>query len=476
MLITREEMYLAKMAGKIDTVPVPITRREQYLAYLGGMNVDIPAKPITTDEYFLAALCGQEVPEISPVTRVQAYMVGARTRTLPSFIPITREERLWACYINSLEPTIIYKTVSGSIVSFDDAAFGYPLRSLVANIDPVQDLHGYDSPWPAGGGANILDPNIKLSEETIDGVTLTTTNGYQFHISGTASGSSASVFRSNTIIFGNDIVPLPAGTYTLPIGITAQIRNSETGSFLGNMIGTFTTETSFYVSQVWYIVSVGSTVNFDRIIALAKGSTAPAAWTPYSNICPISGRSTVNVWVKPTYDPTENPTATIQLGDTCYGGTLDVTTGVLTVDRASILLNEFSFDGISSAARHVFRAPYRGIIPNVKLPRSDANSWDALCSSYGYKPYAPISASDDGKYAITTSGDRIVFIDHRCSTVEEFMQLNANVQLVYPLATPIEIPLTPTQISALQGQNTLWADSGDVTVEYPAYADDSEGL
>ena len=43
---------------------------------------------------------------------------------------------------------------SGSIASFSDGADNLPLKSLVVNINPVQDLHGQESPYPAGGGKN----------------------------------------------------------------------------------------------------------------------------------------------------------------------------------------------------------------------------------------------------------------------------------------------------------------------------------
>lgn len=41
------------------------------------------------------------------------------------------------------------------------------------------------------------------------------------------------------------------------------------------------------------------------------------------------------------------------------------------------------------------------------------------------------------------------------------------VQVIYKI-TPIEIPLTPTQVNSLVGQNYVWSDAGDVTVEYRA--------
>ena len=40
------------------------------------------------------------------------------------------------------------------VMTFADGADGVPMQVQVG-IDPVQDLHGYDHPWPAGGGKNL---------------------------------------------------------------------------------------------------------------------------------------------------------------------------------------------------------------------------------------------------------------------------------------------------------------------------------
>ena len=44
-----------------------------------------------------------------------------------------------------------------------------------------------------------------------------------------------------------------------------------------------------------------------------------------------------------------------------------------------------------------------------------------------------------------------------------------DIQFVIPLATPQTYQLTPTEVKTLLGSNNVWADSGDVTIEY--YAD-----
>ena len=50
-----------------------------------------------------------------------------------------------------------------------------------------------------------------------------------------------------------------------------------------------------------------------------------------------------------------------------------------------------------------------------------------------------------------------------------FKTAMSGVQLVYELATPISIQLTPTEVDTLRGDNVIWADCGDITnCEYRA--------
>ena len=47
--------------------------------------------------------------------------------------------------LNTKAPVIV-ENASGSIASFADGADGMPVRNLVVDVDPVQDLHGYGHP------------------------------------------------------------------------------------------------------------------------------------------------------------------------------------------------------------------------------------------------------------------------------------------------------------------------------------------
>ena len=51
---------------------------------------------------------------------------------------------------------IIINSASGDIAHFEDGADNMPIKQLTVNVEPIQDLHGYDSPWPAGAGGISL--------------------------------------------------------------------------------------------------------------------------------------------------------------------------------------------------------------------------------------------------------------------------------------------------------------------------------
>ena len=83
----------------------------------------------------------------------------------------------------------ILKTIKGALLHITDA-LAKPAHELVAVLKPVQDLHGYDAPWPAGGGVNKLDTsNTTHSSYNIGNIpnTLQPSTTYTFGIWGTTS-------------------------------------------------------------------------------------------------------------------------------------------------------------------------------------------------------------------------------------------------------------------------------------------------
>ena len=165
-----------------------------------------------------------------------------------------------------------------------------------------------------------------------------------------------------------------------------------------------------------------------------------------------------------SYEPYNGTTHNISLGQTVYSGKLNVTTGVLTMDKAMLdgnlftsVENNLSGDGSSayvSVANTDFKAPYYYMKTNC-LTRSNEN-WNKLPA---------------GSISVTSTTYIVVCSNVPSQTLAQFKTwFNENVQLMLELATPQTVTLTPTEVKSLLGQNNIFADSGNVDVTYRASA------
>lgn len=303
----------------------------------------------------------------------------------------------------------IIATESGSVVSFT-AADAAPVADLTAAIVPVQSGSGDPSPTnirPISGwteckvtraGKNLLhDPPSKSAY----GVTFEyDSTGKYFHIYGTctttvlisnAIGSSSS-YIENELFTGIEYV------FSCSCDDSSVVRIRYEIIYLDGTSDVIFANTPFILQKKsikqrvkWneensggYTFYAGTTYNIKLYPQLELGSSATA------------------------YEPYLGDIYTVTFGSagTVYGGTLDVTTGTLTVTKANI-------------------ASYNG----ETLP----GAWIS---------------------------DRDVYAAGATPTI--------GAQVVYELAAPIVYDLTPVEIQTLAGQNTIWADTGDVTVKHTA--------
>ena len=206
--------------------------------------------------------------------------------------------------LSDLEDTIsttqIINSASGDIASFDDGADGMPVKSLIANIEPVQDLHGYDNPWPAGGGVNLvslaLSPaqaernlNVNISNRSDKSITLTTRNEGSYSGLGLFYNLKAGTY---SIRFKYESENSGVGGVSTVYNVTAGgIVSSAVNGFPANSIRTFTLSEDSQIEIRMFITKEAAT-NTATIseLQLSEGSTL-GDWTPYSNICPISGHT-----------------------------------------------------------------------------------------------------------------------------------------------------------------------------------------
>lgn len=274
-----------------------------------------------------------------------------------------------------------WSTITGNPVSF--TAKAAPLRQLKVAFSPVQDLHGYDSPWPAGGGANQWD------EEWESG---------RFDLSTGALVADSNCYRSknfiptqgNTQYFAKSNTNVAVGCWDASKQYLGRVPSSFKDASFTTLANT--AYIKFYSAASSY--AGGTSINYPATVT---------TYSPYSNICPISGWDSLTVYHSGA--DTSNPQAiSISLGSTVYSGTVDVVTGV------------------------VKARPYYASYNGETLVGPWMSSMDKYVAG-----------------ATPTVGAQVVDLGGAETTVQ----------------------LTPQQVSSLLGENNMWSDAnGDLTVEY----------
>ena len=475
-------------------------------------------------------------------------------------------------YAEEIAPPIEVVKDYADIITVDDA-INKAAKDVKVKVEAVQDLHGYTKPWVGGAGKNLLpiDSVTHPSGQTTENITIFegTLSG-TFTISCDASGATAQYPGAGLVemvLDGEVINPYFSMTVTA-CTITGTI-----------------TKITVYGSNA-YSRYIG-TIKFQ----LESGSTA-TAWTPYSNLCPITGHSEANVtragknllkntlvsrkdnevtfthnsddtvtanggpasgnciieigqftglssvflsgcpsggnlnttynmqlrdvttstwgqWdlgegvqidgldkshtysvyiivrsgytannvvFKPmisiergAYEPYKGKIYTIDLDGTRYLAELDVTSGVLTVIAQIYDLGDYNYNHNTGDNRNYFytTAPISDIqgFPNTDVCAGIstgyvADSWNNVMAG---------NPTANGKFAI--SNDKYFGIrDDAANSMSttDFKTYVTGIKILAMLATPTTIQLTAEEVQLLLGYNTLFADTGDLSLTYDA--------
>ena len=189
--------------------------------------------------------------------------------------------------------TMITNTASGSIASFPDGADGVPVKDLVVDIEPVQDLHGQANPYPAGSGKNLLlcDASKELKANG------NPTRSYQ---NGQVTIEASVVAAYYVILDVSEIVDSMVGnTYVVSSdrgsGSSVGVFDPSNNSFDADPTNTRTITSSDVGKRLAarFYNATGTNVTWKQC-QVELGSTA-TAYAPYENICPISGWTGANV-------------------------------------------------------------------------------------------------------------------------------------------------------------------------------------
>ena len=157
------------------------------------------------------------------------------------------------------------------------------------------------------------------------------------------------------------------------------------------------------------------------------------------------------------YEPYTGSTTNIALPETVYGGTLVVETGVVTVSNRIIIadgtVNKFTPDG-TGEFWNMPEGSAQGIYKNgtIKSSHLTRERFDA----------------NEVKYFIYTTPIKMEGLFNTADDLNAYLvEQNAAgtpVTFVYKLSNSYTIQLTPQQIVALSGVNTLYTDAGTLTV------------
>lgn len=336
----------------------------------------------------------------------------------------------------------VRKRTSGAVVHFEDAA-EKNLRHCMVNIEPVQAGSGDPSPEnvrPISGWTGIKVTREHEGEEEVYSIEFPAMgknlfSGKSDRIGHGLSDDGNHVENAN---YNTWKLTLPSGEYIISgfdsgTGSNKVLRECNYDSD-GNMIsfyksassGASKAQLSFTVPENTSYV-LFSIRNSMSDIQVELGST-PTAYEPYNN--------------------------------TVYGGTLDVTKGVLVVDRAVQLL-----DG----AGRILKGSQGGFARYSITPQDIIEfNRGGYASSHFIVSDIPIGSNNKNNVISGHPNGNLYLRADEFETVDDLRDFLSSNPVTYCgyLVTPITYHLTPTQVTALLGTNNIWADTGDAAVTY----------
>jgi len=198
------------------------------------------------------------------------------------------EEQLETALIDKAD--VITSNASGEIVTIQDGGNNMPVVDLSVSILPVQDLHGQYSPYPPGGWKNKIDINNPLSSSpyvSVQNGVIVGSGGYTnsniiYEVTGLSTGSSyyaSLVVKTNATGYRIVISVLEGGTGESYTGSTGTIGFAFTPS----------------ASTVKIEIAQKANGNWTADQLQLESGSSKTDFAPYSNFCPISGWTGVEV-------------------------------------------------------------------------------------------------------------------------------------------------------------------------------------
>jgi len=343
-------------------------------------------------------------------------------------------------------------------------------KSYDAQIVPQQAGSGDPSPTNVRAITGFTGANLIVRGKNIwriSHLNKTSHNGLTFAI---AEDESSIVVNGTATADANVGVALknqriiPDGVYTYSCSSGAKMMMTKYAGGQSRWINSgasFTKAGVDFPEYAYVTFTSGSSYSNERITFQLETGTTATAFEPYQG---------------------EDYTITFpSSAGTVHGGSLHVNedgSGTLTVDRAFETITKdgvwYGFaTGTGNTSAVIQLANYQNVYYVegsssrngciASTGNEDANYWIHARQN-------EIPQAGDMTFAYSSTGQ---FRVHRTdvSTITDLDTFKANfpdTQIVYKLATPQTYTLTAPQIALLHGANNIWADTGDMAVEYIA--------
>ena len=339
---------------------------------------------------------------------------------------------------------------SGTTISNVKICPQLELGSTATDFEPYTNIcpiTGHSEVKVTRAGRNLLENSA--TSQTINGVTFTVNSDGSVTANGTASP------EAKLEIYADNSSSCPYNGYILsgcPSGgsdskYDLRISDVTTGSIkdFGNGV----------------TINVSDTGKWNVAIVIRNGQTV-------SNLTfkPMIRNASIT---DTTYEPYMGEVFTIDLDGTRYGGVLDVDTGTLTLTHKLISIT--SLTNVPTQTEDINRWVDNVAHNDVVVPASNSDKADVISNMF-------VADSANGTYleregiSIIPSNKYIVLYS------EAWKSLNATavnailaetpLDVLCELATPQTITLTAEEVTLLWAYNTLFADTGDISLKYDA--------
>lgn len=385
----------------------------------------VPVKPNTT--YTRSSNCASGSCETAFYDSSKNYIdrVFVDTFTTPS-----------NCYFARLEWEATYP-LSESWFQLEEGS----VATSYAPPSNIRPFIGYDELGLTRRGKNLFN----LNESYASSKAAIEINGNSVRVYTTADAAYQS-------LFGNTVTLKAGTTYTLSGRVTAIGQNSgymylclrkgntiieeTSGGILSNIGSYRQTFTAKETAEV-------------RVSVVITGGTAVAGDITLTNIMLEEGDSATS------YESYKGKLYIVQIGQTVYGGKFNWLTGKLTKIWPVVTLRDLTIS--YKGGEHDYF--------EITMPTDALVTADFLCETYktvGVLYYSAMPSTPTGCMGYYPQERVWRLKDTRYKSVDELLAGNGDMKIAYKLATPIEIQLTPTQISELEGINTLYGDGSNI--------------